>query len=324
MQESPDQEWRRLGEHYAGMYDEELLELARDYKNLTEMAQQVLRDEMKKRGLGEPLAPRRENASASPRAGNGASRRRNARAPCAQSEAAAADPRAEQDRLRFAAHYATLADEDLIDLADDVESLTAGAQLALGQELEKRGLGSAGAITKEGDGEESDALARAEARMGAVADDSDEESESSGPSEYTWKVDLGEYDTRAEASQRIEMLRRAGIESWFADPYAQSSTFRITVAADQLEEAQHVIAHPVPAEIVEQSQVTVPEFEMPRCPRCRAADPVLIDTEPVNKWLCESCEHEWSDPDAADARWVTGNGSPKKRKEPPGNRAALP
>ena len=143
-------------------------------------------------------------------------------------------------------------------------------------------------------------MARAEARMGAVADDSDEESESGGPSEYTWKVDLSEYDTRAEALQRIEMLRRAGIESWFADPYAQSSTFRITVAADQLEEAQHVIAHPVPAEIVEQSQVAVPEFEMPRCPRCRAADPVLIDTEPANKWLCESCGHEWSDPDAAD------------------------
>ena len=32
MLESPDQEWRRLAEHYAGMYDEELLELARDYK----------------------------------------------------------------------------------------------------------------------------------------------------------------------------------------------------------------------------------------------------------------------------------------------------
>lgn len=300
MRESPDQEWRRLGEHYAGMYDEELLELARDYKNLTEMAQQVLRDEMKKRGLGEPLAPR-PKIPAKPE-----DRQRSEPPPerpraMRPSEAAATDPCAEQDRLRFAAHYATLADEDLIDLADDVESLTAGAQLALGQELEKRGLGAAGAITNEGDGEESDALARAEARMGAVADDSDEEVESGGPPEYTWKVDLSEYDTRAEALQRMEMLRRAGIESWFADPYAQSSTYRITVAADQLEEAQHIIAHPVASEIVEQSQMTVPEFEMPRCPRCRAADPVLIDTEPANRWLCESCEHEWSDPDAADA-----------------------
>ena len=299
MQESPDQEWRRLGKHYAEMYDEELLELARDYKDLTETAQLVLRDEMKKRGLGEPLAPRLKMPAKPPgwqRIEPPPERPRAMR----RAEAAAPDPRAEQDRLRFAAHYVTCADEDLIDLADDVESLTAGAQLALGQELEKRGLGSAGAITKEGDEEESGALARAEARLGAVEDDSDEEVESAGPPEYTWKVDLGEYDTRAEASQRIEMLRRAGIESWFADPYAQSSTYRITVAADQLEEAQHVIAHPVPAEIVEQSQVAVPEFEMPRCPRCHAADPVLIDTEPANKWLCESCEHEWSDPDAAD------------------------
>jgi hypothetical protein len=58
MQETPDQEWRRLTEHYAGMWDEELLDLAADYKDLTEMAQQTLRDEMKKRGLGEPTAPR--------------------------------------------------------------------------------------------------------------------------------------------------------------------------------------------------------------------------------------------------------------------------
>ena len=90
------------------------------------------------------------------------------------------------------------------------------------------------------------------------------------------------------------------------------------VAADQLEEAQHVIAHPVPAEIVEQSQVAVPEFEMPTMSAMPdAADPVLIDTEPANKWLCESCEHEWSDPDAADARLVTGKAARENGKSRP-------
>jgi len=305
MQDSPDKEWRRLTDHYGGMYDEELLELARGYKDLTEMAQQVLRDEMKKRGLGEPLAPRQKAASqpisgpAGRSANLPASRRSSVR-----EETAPADPRAEEDRLRFAAHYATLGDDDLLDLADDIDSLTEGAQFALGQELEKRGLGSMRSISEEQDNEESDALTRAEERE-AARQAAPLESETDGPGEYSWKTDLCEFETRAEAVQRMEMLRRAGIESWFvnpaayfADPYAQPATYRISVAADELEEAQRVIANPVPADIVELSE-SAPEFEMPTCPRCHAGDPVLIDTEPADKWLCESCGHEWSDAKAA-------------------------
>jgi hypothetical protein len=304
MFESPDKEWRRLTEHYAGMYDEELLDLARDYKDLTEMAQQVLRDEMKKRGLSDPTAPRPKQASR-PVSEPASQPMRTVRAV----ESAPPDPRAEQDRVRFAQHYATLSDDDLLDLAEEIGSLTAGAQLALGQELEKRDLGSMHATTEAQDEEETDALSRAEQRMAARKDGFEEETESGGPRDYTWKVELGEYDTRAEASQRMEMLRRAGIESWFvnaaayfADPYAQPATYRISVAADQLEEAQHIVAQPVPAEIVEQSTTPAPEYEMPRCPRCSAADPVLIDTEPSNKWLCESCGNEWAEPISADAQ----------------------
>lgn len=302
MQESPDQEWRRLGEHYAGMYDEELLELARDFKNLTEMAQQVLRDEMKKRGLGDPLAPRPKMQAKPAGRQRGESASEPVRA-ARLAEAAETDPRAEQDRLRFAQHYATLADEDLLDLADDLENLTAGAQLALGRELEKRGMGSA---TEAQD--DNDALTRAEERLTAQQDLGGDGSEAGERGDYTWKVELNEYGTRTEALQRMEMLRRAGIESWFlnpaayfADPYSEPSSYRISVAADQLDDAQRIVAQPVPAEIVEQLEMAVPEFEMPRCPQCRAADPVLIDTEPANRWLCESCGQEWSDPAAAGA-----------------------
>jgi len=56
MPESPDQEWRRLTQLYADKYDGELLELAASIDGLTEMAKTVLRDEMRKRGLGDPLA----------------------------------------------------------------------------------------------------------------------------------------------------------------------------------------------------------------------------------------------------------------------------
>lgn len=58
MLDNPEKEWRRLTELYADMYDEQLQELAADFGNLTEMAQQVLRDEMKKRGLSDPTQPK--------------------------------------------------------------------------------------------------------------------------------------------------------------------------------------------------------------------------------------------------------------------------
>ncbi len=57
MQADPIQEWQRLTGHYRQMSDEELLELGSDFSSLTETAQQVLRSEMKGRGLGDPAAP---------------------------------------------------------------------------------------------------------------------------------------------------------------------------------------------------------------------------------------------------------------------------
>jgi hypothetical protein len=47
-------EWQRLREHYGAMDDEDLLRLGADFANLTEIAQQMLRDELRVRGLGDP------------------------------------------------------------------------------------------------------------------------------------------------------------------------------------------------------------------------------------------------------------------------------
>ena len=54
MQENPAQDWQWLTQHYREIGDEELEELAEDFADLTETAQQVLRNELKNRGLGEP------------------------------------------------------------------------------------------------------------------------------------------------------------------------------------------------------------------------------------------------------------------------------
>jgi len=51
MQNNPLVEWQRLTELYREKNDDELLDLAADTADLTEVAQQVLRDEMKTRGL---------------------------------------------------------------------------------------------------------------------------------------------------------------------------------------------------------------------------------------------------------------------------------
>jgi len=54
MQGNPAEDWQRLTEHYREISDEELEELADDFGNLTATAQQVLRSEMKNRGLAMP------------------------------------------------------------------------------------------------------------------------------------------------------------------------------------------------------------------------------------------------------------------------------
>ena len=58
MQIDPVQEWQRLTAEYRQKGDEELLELARDYADLTEPAQQAMRQEMRTRNLGDPANPK--------------------------------------------------------------------------------------------------------------------------------------------------------------------------------------------------------------------------------------------------------------------------
>jgi ribosomal protein L37AE/L43A len=71
MQANPAEDWRMLAEHYREMSEGELEELAADIADLTETAQQVLRSELRNRGLGEPRAageaPNRPDRAALPR-----------------------------------------------------------------------------------------------------------------------------------------------------------------------------------------------------------------------------------------------------------------
>lgn len=234
---NPSDEWHALRGHYRSMLDEELLELAADFSDLTPTAQQALRDEMRLRQLGDPQSP----------------------APPRQFVLPAIPPPIRSDRPQ--------------------ETMLERASGAFG------------------------------ARLPDLVPDAPAQAPASGPVEYTWKTPLCVCESGEQAWQICEMLRRAGMESWMEDPstYANSSgsqhiplddgVRRILVAADQLDRARVVAAQPVPADILEQSRTTPPDYQPPACPRCGAADPLLEDVDPVNAWKCEACGAEWADPE---------------------------
>lgn len=287
MYESPDQQWRDLTAHYAAMYEEELLALADDYKDLTEMAQQVLRDEMKKRGLGDPTAPRRREEPAGPESPPAQP------SVWTQQPGQGADARFRPEWRKFAEQYASLDEDRLWDLAGDFENLTPVAQDALRFEMNRRNLSDPELNDESEQEKERNALERAERRLaGQRAQAAGDEPRRDA--DYTWKVTLLDLGTYEEAYQIQEMLRRAKIECWIEA--ISPGVYRVAVPADRAEEAERIASQPVPQEIVEESKTEIPEYEAPKCPACGAVDPVLEDTEPSNQWLCEACGNEWSEP----------------------------
>ncbi len=220
-----------------------------------------------------------------------------------------ADPIFEWQRLT--AHYREMSDEELRELAADSADLTGTAQQALRGEMRSRGLGDPEApeirVPPVSELQQSrsvprknfDLLAGPLANSYIVPSDPEEhDHEDDPPRDYTWKTLLCECNETAEAQQLSEALRRAGIESWIEAMPNYSigvGNPRVLVAADQLEQARTIAARPIPQEIVEESEMKVPEFTPPSCPKCGAEDPVLEGVDPANKWRCEQCGEQWTE-----------------------------
>ena len=210
------------------------------------------------------------------------------------------DPGKEWQRLT--ALYQEKSDEELLELSEELGNLTDVAQQVLRDELRKRGLARPQAqATKEDRRPAFGAWSRAIAEQNGEVDaknDSADEDDDDAPVEYTWKTLLRTCDTREEAWQISEVLKRAGIESWIEAPEQGSLDLtgpRVIVAADELEAARAIAEQPIPQEIIDQSKVRVEDFVPPSCPKCGAADPLLESVEPTNTWLCEVCGAEWSE-----------------------------
>jgi hypothetical protein len=225
---------------------------------------------------------------------------------------------------RLTEHYRQMSDGELRELAAYFDDLTETAQQTLRTELRSRGfVDPQTSATSTSTSQSAFILPSAPPPVfesGAdslgghlahapelVPDVPDTQNEDSSAHDYTWKTPLCNCDSREEVMQLQETLRRAGIESWvnfdgYTTSFAPSiqgrftvGSMQILVAADQLDHAREIAAQPIPQDIVEASKIQVPEFVAPKCPKCRAADSVLIDVNPTNTWRCEQCDAEWTE-----------------------------
>jgi hypothetical protein len=201
---------------------------------------------------------------------------------------------------RLTALYSEMGDIEIQDLADQINNLTPSAQQVLQDELKKRGISADSSVelpTAPGllDRQASVNWEPATYRYRS----SESQDESHRPYDYTWKVPLCDCETTIEARRVAEMLRRAGIDSWIEAPEVRGTGApRILVGADQVDHAQVVAAQPIPQDILDHEKEIeeAAAYELPTCPKCKAADPILESVEPSNNWLCESCGHAWSEP----------------------------
>ncbi len=236
------------------------------------------------------------------------------------------DPVTEWQRLTE--YYRRMSDEELHELARDIADLTDTAQQVLRSEMSSRGLkdphapGNASRFSGFSQSTEADSVftssrARSADTNAVYADREDAASRGS-----INRLPLCECGDWKQAWQICAMLKAEAIASWIQDSRADPEdsllyspemgppsdlftprAIRVLVAADRLAEAREVAEQPVPREIVEASEMNLPEFSSPNCPACGAEDPILEGVDPTNTWRCEQCGREWTDsvPDRASA-----------------------
>jgi hypothetical protein len=184
---------------------------------------------------------------------------------------------------------------ELYELEASISDLTEVAQQVLRDEMKKRGLDRQRAASNIAPVSAEDPWPDSVDSLLDRDEDNDDE-ESDLPREYTWKTLLCECEQPEQAWQLRVVLKRAGIESWGNGPQSRDPRNpRILVAADQLDQAREIAARPIPQQIVDECTLPDEEYQLPVCPSCSAEDPVLEGVDPVNSWLCESCDYQWSD-----------------------------
>jgi hypothetical protein len=185
--------------------------------------------------------------------------------------------------------YAVYGDDELLDLARGMSDLTDMAQEALRGELSRRGLKA------------SSAQEPAEPRVLSDDDLADLRAFAAlAPAECVF-----EYPDGFGAAVASLALRETGIESTIlTDDGTPMDTRgpRVVVAPEDAAAAAALLSQPLAKRFRKALEEAMPgEFAVPACPICGSHETLLEAVEPVNRWRCDDCDHDWLEGEASSA-----------------------
>src|SRR6202165_2338883 len=183
-------------------------------------------------------------------------------------------PTPEQERGRIAGVYSAMSYEELRQIPDSDDELSAIAQEAFQTEVARRGLKMA--ITPPG-GED--------------------------VFEFNATVTLRQVRDLPDALLAKGSLESAGIQAYLVDDNMIRMDWfisnllcgiKLKVRAEDAEAAGEILNQPIPAMLDVEG---VGNFEQPKCPRCQSLDVTYMEHR--HGWTCSACGNEWTEPDSA-------------------------
>ena len=177
-------------------------------------------------------------------------------------------PTPEEERLRIAGVYSAMSDEELRQIADSGDELSAIAHAAFQAEVTKRGL----------------KIEIAPQRGEDIF-------------EFNETVTLRQFRDLPDALLAKGSLESAGIQVYLVDDNMIRMDWfisnllggiKLKVRAEDAEAASEILNQPIPAMLDVEG---VGNFEQPRCPRCQSLDVAFI--EHMHGWTCSACGNEW-------------------------------
>jgi ribosomal protein S27E len=183
-------------------------------------------------------------------------------------------PTPEEERVRIAGVYSAMSDEELGQIADSGDDLSAIAQETFQAEVARRGL----KIT--------------------IAPPSGED-----VFEFNETVTLRQFRDLPEALLAKGSLESAGIQVYLVDDNMIRMDWfisnllggiKLKVRSEDAEAASEILNQPIPEMIDVEG---VGNFEQPKCPRCQSLHVAFM--EYMHGWTCSACGNEWTEPGSA-------------------------
>jgi len=186
----------------------------------------------------------------------------------------------------FTRLYASMSDEQLLELRDDYDDLSEIAQPILRDELRRRKLWQSPPVPA--------------AQPEKPAPDDGAPLPNDMPDLLMDGVIVGNFDNDdSNLGLASYILEQAKIPSAVFNPSQSFSARRVElrVAPEDADRAAALLSQPVPASVRNDYQATldIGDFVLPACPACGSTEILLESTEPANHWLCDTCGHRWQD-----------------------------